>query len=70
MADKWETGETATGFIYLFFCSKITVDGDYSHKIKRHLLGKKAMTDIDSVQKAVPSLCQQRSIELKLWFFQ
>ena len=43
--------ETVTDFIFLG--SKITGDGDYSHKIKRHLLlGKKAMTNIDSVLKS------------------
>ena len=39
--------ETVTDFIFLG--SKITVDGDYSHEIKRHLLlGRKAMTNLDS----------------------
>ena len=33
-----------------FLCSKITVDGDCNHEVKRHLfLGRKAMTDLDSV---------------------
>jgi len=46
-----EIMETGTDFI---FCgSKITADGDCSHKIKRHLLlGSKAMTNIDSVLKS------------------
>ena len=45
-----ETMETVTDFIFLG--SKITVNGDYSHKIKRHLfLGRKAMTNLDSVLK-------------------
>ena len=36
----------------LFLGSKITVDGDYSHEIKRHLLlGRKAMTNPDSILK-------------------
>ena len=40
-----ETMETVTDFIFLG--SKITVDGDHSHKIKRHLLlGRKAMTNL------------------------
>ena len=40
--------ETVWDFIYL--CSKITADGDYSHEIKRHLhLGRKAMTNLDSI---------------------
>ena len=40
--------ETVTDFI--FGCSKITADGDYSHEIKRHfLLGRKAVTNLDSI---------------------
>ena len=40
--------EIVTDFI--FFGSKITVDGDYSHEIKRHLLpGRKDMTKLDSI---------------------
>ena len=43
--------ETVTDFIFLG--SKITADGDYSHKIKRHLLlGRKTMTNLDSVLKS------------------
>ena len=46
-----ETMETVRNFIFLG--SKITVDGDYSHKIKRHLLlGRKSMTDLDSILKS------------------
>ena len=46
-----ETMETVTDFIFLG--SKITADGDCSHKIKRHLfLGRKAMTDLDSILKS------------------
>ena len=42
--------ETETKFILLG--SKITADSDYSHEIKRHLLlGRKAMTDLDSMLK-------------------
>ena len=45
-----ETMETVTDFIILG--SKITADGDCSHEIKRHLLlGRKAMTNIDSILK-------------------
>ena len=45
-----ETMETVTDFIFLG--SKITADGDYSHEIKRRLLlGKKAMTNLDSILK-------------------
>ena len=49
MASRWGTMETVTDFIFLG--SKITVDGDCSHKIKRHLLlGRKAMTILDSIK--------------------
>ena len=45
-----ETMETVTNFIFLG--SKITADGDYSHEIKRHLLlGRKAVTNLDSILK-------------------
>ena len=43
--------EAVTDFIFLG--TKITADGDHSHKIKRHLLlGRKAMTNLDSVIKS------------------
>ena len=46
-----ETMETVTSFIFLG--SKITAVGDCSHEIKRHLLlGRKAMTNIDSILKS------------------
>ena len=46
-----ETMETVTDFIFLG--SKITADGDCSHEIKRHLfLGRKAMTNLDSILKS------------------
>ena len=64
-----ETMETITGF--LFLGSKITADGDCSHEIKRLLLlGRKAMTNLDSILKSETLLYRQRSIESKLRFFQ
>ena len=56
-----ETVETVQDFI---FCgSKITADGDCSHEIKRCLLlGRKVMTNLDSILKTETLLCQQRSI--------
>ena len=46
-----KTMETVTGFIFLL--SKITAGGDCSHEIKRHLLlGRKAMTNLDSILKS------------------
>ena len=45
-----ETMETVTDFIFLG--SKTTADGEYSHEIKRHLLlGRKAITNLDSILK-------------------
>ena len=56
-----ETVETAAGFIFLG--SKITADGDCSHEIKRRLLlGRKCMTNLDSILKAETCFCQQRSV--------
>ena len=56
-----ETMETVNGFIFLG--SKITADGDCSHEIKRRLLlGRKAMTNLDSVFKSRDILGLQRSI--------
>ena len=50
MANYGEKVETVTDFIFLG--SKIIVDGDCSHEIKRHLLlGKKAMANLDSILK-------------------
>ena len=46
MANKWEKVEIVTDF--LFLGSRITVDADYCHEIKRHLLlGRKAKTNLD-----------------------
>ena len=54
-------GETVSDFI--FWGSKITADGDCSHEIKRRLLlGRKVMTNLDSIFKAETLLCQQRSV--------
>ena len=51
MINYGEAMETMTDFTFLG--SKITADGDCSHKIKRHLLlGKKAMTNLDSILKS------------------
>ena len=50
MADRWETVEIVTDFIFLD--SKITVDSGHSHEIKRCLLlGRKAMTKLDGILK-------------------
>ena len=64
-----ETVETVSDFI--FGGSKITAGGDCSHEIKRQLLlGRKVMTNLDSILKTETSLCHQRFIYSRLWFFQ
>ena len=51
MAKDGETVETVAGFIFWGF--KITADGDYSHEVKRRLLlGRKVMTNLDSIFKS------------------
>ena len=60
-----ETMETVTDFIFLD--SKITADGDCSHEIKRHLLlGRKAMTNLDSILKSRDITLQQRLQKTKV----
>ena len=59
---SWEIdGETVSDFIW--GGSKITADGDCSHEIKRRLLlGRKVMTNLDSIFKSRDILCQQSSL--------
>ena len=64
-----ETMETASDFNFLG--SKITADGDFSHEIRRRLLlGRKIMTNLDSIFKSRDVTLPQRSIYSRLWFFQ
>ena len=56
-----ETVETMADFIFLG--SKITADGDCSHEIKRYLLlGRKAMSNLDSIKKQRHYFADKRSI--------
>ena len=56
-----ETMETVTDFIFLD--STITADSDCSHEIKRHLLlGRKVMSNLDSIFKSRDILCQPKSV--------
>ena len=59
---SWEIdGETVSDFIFLG--SKITADGDFSHEIKRRLLlGRKVMTNLDSILKSRDITLSQRFI--------
>ena len=63
-----ETMETVRDFI--LGGSKITVDGDCSHEIRRPLfLGRKAMTNLDSVLKSRDITLLTKVCIVKLWFF-
>ena len=60
--------ETVANFIFLG--SKITMDGDCSHKIKRHLhLGRKAMTNLDSILKSRDITLPTKFYRAKAMFF-
>ena len=49
MGKQWKQCQT----LFIYFCSKITADGDCSHEIKRRLLlGRKVMTNLDSIFKS------------------
>ena len=64
-----ETVETVVDFI--FRGSKITADGDCSHEIKRHLLlGRKVMTNLDSILKSRDITLPTKVHLVRLWFFQ
>ena len=63
-----ETVETVSDFI--FEGSKITADGDCSHEIKRHLLlGRKVMTNLDSILKSRDSILSTKVCLVKAMFF-
>ena len=63
-----ETMETVRDFIFL--SSKITADGDCSHEIKRHLLlGRKAMTNTDSLLKSRDIILLTKICLVKAMFF-
>ena len=64
-----ETRETVTDFIFLG--SKITEDDDCSHEIKKCLLlGRKAMTSLESILKSRDITLPTKDCIVKLWFFQ
>ena len=61
MANNGETMETVTD--YIFGGSKITADGDCSYEMKRRLLlGRKVMTNLESILQSRDITCSQRSI--------
>ena len=64
----WETVETVADLIFLG--SKITADGDCSHEIKRHLLlGRKVMTNLDSILKSRDITLQTKVCLVKAMVF-
>ena len=64
-----ETMEKVTDFI--FWGSKITADGDCSHEIKKCLLlGREAMSNLDSISKSRDITLPTKVALVKLWFFQ
>ena len=64
-----ETVETVSDFTFLG--SKITADGDCSHEIKRCLLlGRKVMTNLDSILKSRGNTLPTKVLWWRLWFFQ
>ena len=68
---SWEIdgGTVETVSLYILRGSKITADCDCSHEIKRHLLlGRKVMTNLDSIFKTETLLCRLRSVQSRLWF--
>ena len=63
-----ETVDTVSNFIFLG--SKITADSDCSHEIKRRLLlGRKVMTNLDSIFKSRDITLPTKVCLVKLWFF-
>ena len=71
---SWQIdGETIVKTVsdFSFLGSKITADGDCSHEIKRRLLlGRKAITNLDSILKIRDITLPTKDIYSKLWFFQ
>ena len=68
MANRWETVETVADFIFLG--SKITAHGDCSHEIKRCLLlGRKVMTNLDSIFKSRDIILSTKVLLFKAMVF-
>ena len=64
-----ETMETVTDFFF-FFGSKITADDDCNHEIKRHLLlGRKAMTNLDSILKKKRHYFANKDLSNQSYYF-
>ena len=60
---SWQIDGETVETVVIFLGSKITADGACSHEIKRRLLlGRKVMTNLDSILKAETLICQQWSV--------
>ena len=69
MTNKVETMETVTNFIFLG--SKITANGDCSHEIERRLLlGRKSMTNLNSILNSRDITLPTKVVLSSLWFFE
>ena len=68
MANRWETVETLVDFIFLG--SKITADVECSHEIKTRLhLGRKVVTNLDSIFRSRDIILLTKVHKSKLWIF-
>ena len=67
MVNRRGNNENSDRFSFLG-TPKNTVDGDCSHEIKRCLLGRKAVTNPDSVLKSRDISLSTKSVQLKLWY--
>ena len=69
MENRW--GDSGNSVRLNFGGSKITADGDFSHEIKRYLfLGRKVMTNLDSILKSRDITLPTKVCLVKVWFFQ
>ena len=69
MANRWGNNGNSQR-LYFGGAPKITADGDYSHEIKRHLLlGRKAMTNLDSIIKSRYSTLSTKASLVKAMVF-
>ena len=67
---SWPIDEETVAW-FVFLGSKVTADGDCNHEIKRCLLlGRKVMTNLDSIFKSRDITLPTKSIYSRLWFFQ
>ena len=70
MANGWINSENS-GRLYFGGGFKITADSDCSHEIERCLLlGRKVMTNLDSILKSRDITLPTKSVSSRLWFFQ